>query len=107
MLVNILIDQLLLFLWKIALKTEKDVPVLRRQANPISDVKRVKKTQFRQLFASPYPISEYMDNISRVGQVIMNKKLHNHSSCTKKKCEHPFVVDLLKDPTRNTKCKRS
>lgn len=59
----------------------------------------------KQLFASSYPISEYMDNISRIGQVIMNEELHCHKNCTKNRCEHKFAVDLNKQPSKKTKCK--
>lgn len=50
----------------------------------------------KQLFAGPHPISEYMDNIGRVGQVIMDRNLHCHENCTKNRCEHEFTVDVTK-----------
>lgn len=70
--------------------TEPTVPRITRKASN------------QLLFAGPHPISEYMDNISRVGQVIINEELHCHTECTKNRCKHAFVVDLTKQPT----CKR-
>lgn len=68
---------------------------------PKTIVPKITRTaQCRQLFAGPYPISEYMDNISRVGQVIMNDGLNCHEHCTKNRCKHKFIVDLNKPPKK-------
>lgn len=89
-------------LWKTASKNAGGVQVSRHKKieNIASNVKR----GGQPLFASAFPISEYMDNISRIGQVIMNKRLDCHDSCTKRKCEHPFAVNLSKQPTSQMKC---
>lgn len=56
------------------------------------------------LFASRYPVSEYMDNVSRIGHVIMNSNFHCHKKCRRTRCIHPFVVDLDKNPFGKRKC---
>lgn len=58
----------------------------------------------RAIFASKFPVSEYMDNVSRIGHVIMNTNFHCHQKCRRRACEHPFVVDLNKDIFRKRKC---
>lgn len=93
-----------------AFQKKGDVQVFRRKTNkntiPKATVPRITRiAECKQLFAGPHPISEYMDNISRVGQVITNEELHCHKNCTKSRCEHKFVVDLTKQPTKQIKCK--
>lgn len=56
------------------------------------------------LFASLYPVSEYMDNVSRIGHVIMNSNFHCHKKCRRTGCTHPFVVDLDKNLFGKRKC---
>lgn len=58
------------------------------------DVKRAKS----RLFASTFPVSEYMDNIGRVGRVIIDNDMHCHRKCGRAWCSHPYVVNLQQDP---------
>lgn len=57
----------------------------------------------RPLFASTFPVSEYMDNINRVGHLIMNTNLHRHKRC-KNDCSHPYVLDLQENIFKRKKC---
>lgn len=93
------------FLWKIVSQRRRDVGAFHGKTNkntkpkvPVPKITRI--AECKQLFAGPYPISEYMDNISRVGQVIMNENLHCHENCTKNRCEHAFTVDVTKQPMK-------
>lgn len=53
----------------------------------------------RQLNASEYPVSEYMDNVSRIGKVIMRSRIHEHKKkCVKRECAHPYVLDWGQKP---------
>lgn len=62
---------------------------------------RMRKT----LFASKFPISEYMDNTSRIGQVIMDTNFHCHEKCKRGGCTHSWSVDLAKYPFSKRRCK--
>lgn len=55
------------------------------------------------LFASEFPVSEYMDNISRIGQMIMKQNLHCHEDC-RDKCKHEFMLNLEMDPRSKQIC---
>lgn len=47
-----------------------------------------------KLNASEYPVSEYMDNVSRIGNVIIKSQIHDHKKkCVKRECAHPYVLD--------------
>lgn len=50
------------------------------------------------MLASNYPVSEYRDNVCRVGKLIMKYNIHNHNNCTNRKCAHPFVLDWRSAP---------
>lgn len=91
---------LLRFLWKIASREKSDVRALHGKTNEMAVPMIRRIANCKLLFAGPYPISEYMDNISRVGQVVMNENLHCHGNCTKSKCEHPFTVNVTKQPMK-------
>lgn len=72
-----------------------------KSEQPRIQVPRIQRiAECKLLFAGPHPISEYMDNISRVGQVVMNENLHSHENCTKNRCKHAFTVNVTKQPTK-------
>lgn len=51
----------------------------------------------KNVVASQFPVSEYMDNISRVGKMILKSRLHEHKKCFNK-CLHSYVLDWRKKP---------
>lgn len=57
------------------------------------------------LFASKYPVSEYTDNLGRIGKVIMDLNINYHDKCRNGSCYHQFTVDLDKHPNSHGKCK--
>lgn len=59
----------------------------------------------KTLFAGPHIFSEYMDNTSRIGSVILNKNLHCHKKCERQVCAHPYSIDLTTNPYPKRKCK--
>lgn len=59
---------------------------------------KVKKDRAKTLFASNFMVSEYKDNISRIGRLITDLNIHCHENCWVMGCNHPFVVDLSKHP---------
>lgn len=56
------------------------------------------KMKHKTLFASKYMVSEYKDNISRVGRIITDLNLHCHENCWATECNHPYAVDMSKHP---------
>lgn len=96
--------------WKIASQKRHDVQVFRGKTNKQTVLKAIvpkvavpkitRIAECKLLFAGPHPISEYMDNISRVGQVVMSNNLHCHKNCSKNTCKHAFTVDVTKRPTK-------
>lgn len=62
-------------------------------------------TARKTLFAGPHILSEYMDNTSRTGGVILNTNLHCHKKCDRTACSHPFTIDLTTNPYQKRKCK--
>lgn len=92
--------------WKIASQKRNDVQVfhgktvLKAIVPKVTVPKITRVAECKLLFAGPHPISEYMDNISRVGQVVMSNNLHCHDNCFKNTCKHAFTVDVTKRPTR-------
>lgn len=54
----------------------------------------------RSLFASKYPVSEYTDNVGRIGKMIMDRNLNCHGKCHNKACQHPYTVDLSEHPSK-------
>lgn len=47
------------------------------------------KSTRNKLFASTFPVSEYMDNIGRIGNIILDRNLHYHKKCRRNNCEQP------------------
>lgn len=64
---------------------------------------REREKRQRTLFASQFPVSEYMDSVGRIGQVIMDTNLHSHEQCRVAGCKHPYSVDMSKYPRHRSK----
>lgn len=56
------------------------------------------KLRRQTLFASEFPVTEYKDNIGRIGRMIMDLNVHCHNRCEGRDCKHPFLVDFSKHP---------
>lgn len=57
------------------------------------------------LFASQFPVSEYRDNICRIGQMLMDLNVNCHEICKRTACKHKFTVDWSLDPAKKRRCK--